>query len=198
MTKAELRQQFLTKRKALSATDIQHFSQLIAQSLVDFLEKENHLEKINIVHIFLPIQHQNEVNTWPIIHLVWQKFPTIQVVVSITDPVGNSLTHYRLDQYTPLVENKWGIPEPVNTGQIPIESDQIDLVLIPLLIFDRTGHRVGYGGGYYDRFLAQCRPDCLKIGLSLFEPIEQIENTEPTDIRLDACVTPTNRWLFSE
>ena len=198
MTKAELRQQFLARRKALSATDIHHRSQLIAQGFVNFLEKEITSRKIILLHTFLPIQRQNEVDTWLIIHLLWQKFPTIQVVISVTNPVINSLTHYHLDQYTPLIENKWGIPEPANTGQTPIRSDQIDLVLIPLLTFDRTGHRVGYGGGYYDRFLAGCRPDCLKIGLSLFEPIACIDKVEPTDIRLDMCVLPDRIYYFND
>ena len=196
MTKAGLRQHFLAKRKALSATDIQHRSALIAQSFLDFLAQQTRPEKINHLHTFLPIQRQNEVDTWPIIRLLWQQFPSIQVVVSVTDPIANSLTHYALDQHTPLIENKWGIPEPANTGQIPIESDQIDFVLVPLLIFDQTGHRVGHGGGYYDRFLAECRPNCLKNGVSLFEPVERIDDVESTDIRLDTCILPDRIYYF--
>lgn len=198
MTKAELRQQFLARRKALLVEDILQCSQSIAQVFVDFLEKEYRSEKTNLLHIFLPIKRQNEVDTWQTIELLWQKFPSIQVAVSVTDPVTNSLTHYPLDQHTPLIENKWGVPEPVNTRLSSIKSNQIDMVLVPLLTFDQTGHRVGYGGGYYDRFLAECRPDCLKVGLSLFQPINRIDDIEPTDVPLNYCLTPTNQWLFSE
>ncbi len=198
MTKAELRQQFLAQRRALSAAEIQYRSQLIAQAFFDFLDKTSHSEKPTSLHTFLPIQRQNEVDTWQIVHLLWQQFPAIQIVASVTDPVANLLIHYPLDQHTPLMENKWGIPEPANTGQTSIKSDQIDLVLIPLLTFDQTGHRVGYGGGYYDRFLAECRPDCLKIGVSLFEPIACIDKVEPTDIRLDMCVLPDRIYYFND
>ena len=196
MTKAELRQQFLARRKALSARDVVQRSQLITQVFVDFLAKKNQTKKINLLHTFLPIQRQKEVDTWPIIHSIWQKFPTTQVVVSVTNTIANSLTHYPLDRHTPLIENKWGIPEPVNTGLLPIESNQIDLVLVPLLTFDQTGHRVGYGGGYYDRFLTECRPYCLKVGLSLSDPVDLIDDVEPTDIKLDVCVLPDRVYCF--
>ncbi|MDB5241886.1 MAG: 5-formyltetrahydrofolate cyclo-ligase, partial [Spirosoma sp.] len=52
--------------------------------------------------------------------------------------------------------------------------------------------------GYYDRFLAQCRPDCQKIGLSLFNPIDLIIDAEPTDIRLNACITPEQTYRFTK
>jgi 5-formyltetrahydrofolate cyclo-ligase len=94
-----------------------------------------------------------------------------------------------------FVENHWKILEPVSNLQFPVS--QIDLVLIPLLCFDKKGYRVGYGKGYYDRFLADCRPDVLKIGLSIFEPIEQIKDVDAYDIRLDFCITPNKIWQFS-
>ncbi|MDH3493028.1 MAG: 5-formyltetrahydrofolate cyclo-ligase, partial [Acidobacteriota bacterium] len=73
----------------------------------------------------------------------------------------------------------------------------LDFVLVPLLCFDRRGHRVGYGGGYYDRFLAKVRPDCLKIGLSFFGPVDEIEDVHEGDIRLDYCVMPERIYDFS-
>jgi len=63
-------------------------------------------------------------------------------------------------------------------------------VLVPLLCFDRRGHRVGYGRGYYDRFLARCRHDCKKIGLSFFEPLAEIDDVHEGDVELNYCVTP--------
>jgi len=90
--------------------------------------------------------------------------------------------------------NRWGISEPF-TGEI-IDDKEIDLVLVPLLCFDEMGYRVGYGNGYYDKFLANCRKDCLKVGVSFFEPIGEIEDVREFDIRLDYCVTPEKVWRF--
>jgi len=192
MTKHDLRKQFLAERKALSAEETERRSQAIG----DIFVQRSGTPLYKYIHIFLPIARQNEVNTWLIIHRIWQELPQIQVAVSVTDPVNQTLTHYKLTPETPLIENRWGIPEPVGNEQLAINSEQIDLVLVPLLAFDRRGHRIGYGGGYYDRFLARCRPDCLKIGLSLFDPVEEIQDIEETDVSLNACITPERVFTF--
>ncbi|GAB3980555.1 5-formyltetrahydrofolate cyclo-ligase [Spirosoma terrae] len=193
MTKAELRRQFLSQRKALPKEAIEAKSQQICQL---FLGQE-WVKPQSTIHTFLPISRQNEVNTWPIVHRLWQEFPQVQVAVSVTDTEAYQLTHYVLTPDSILVENRWKILEPLAEGALPISTRTIDIVLVPLLAFDQTGHRVGYGAGFYDRFLADCRPDCLKIGVSLFEPIVQIDDTDETDIALDVCITPDKIWFFS-
>ncbi len=111
-------------------------------------------------------------------------------------PGSRKLESYAWNDKTEFVTNRFGIEEPNPATSQLVEIQTIDAVLVPLLTFDETGHRVGYGGGYYDRFLAQCRPDALKIGLSFFEPVEQIEDLNEWDVRLDICVTPDRiyRW----
>jgi len=94
-------------------------------------------------------------------------------------------------EFTP---SEWGIPEPM--GGVAVEPTKFDIILIPLLAFDKKGHRVGYGKGFYDRYLALCRPDCLKIGISLFEPVELIEDIESHDIPLDLAVCPSQLYDF--
>ena len=197
MKKAELRRQFLAERKLLSANEVEFSSQLIAEHFFDFLEQTGLADSSGIIHTFLPIQRQNEVDTWPIIHTLWARFGPLSVAVSVTDSISHTLSHYWLTPETTLTENHWGIPEPTTAGKQILASTEFKIVLVPLLAFDLRGHRVGYGGGFYDRFLAECRPDCLKIGLSLVEPIDRIEAIEPTDIPLDACITPTQIRLFS-
>lgn len=192
MKKAELRRQFLALRKSLSVQEVEARSQQIAQ----FFLAQKWMARIHTIHSFLPILRHNEVNTWPMIHQLWHDFPNVRIAVSVTDTQTNRLTHYPLTPDTPLAENRWGIPEPIAEGTVQIETSTIDLVLVPLLVFDQGGHRVGYGGGFYDRFLADCRPDCQKIGLSLFEPIDQIDDVEPTDVSLDACITPDHMFYF--
>lgn len=147
-----------------------------------------------IVHTYLPIRRQNEIDTWPLIHQLWREFPAVRTWLSVTEPVNHRLHHFELTAHTLLTETEWGIPVP--SGTYERVSAQPDLVLIPLLAFDRQGHRVGYGGGYYDRFLAQTEPGCLKIGLSLFEPVDRIIDVEETDIKLNACVTPDQVHWF--
>jgi 5-formyltetrahydrofolate cyclo-ligase len=87
-----------------------------------------------------------------------------------------------------------GIPEPVQGELIP--DEQIDLVFVPLLAFDKKGNRVGYGKGFYDRFLAQCRPNTQKMGLSFFCPIDEISDVDPWDVKLDSCICPDKIWTF--
>ena len=72
----------------------------------------------------------------------------------------------------------------------------LDVVFVPLLIFDLQGQRVGYGKGYYDRFLGQCKKEVIKIGLSFFEPVATIEDLNPYDIPLDYGVTPNGTFTF--
>ena len=106
------------------------------------------------------------------------------------------MIHFLLTDSTRLKKSKWNIPEPVDG--IEIAPNKLDVVFVPLLAFDGQGQRVGYGKGFYDRFLAQCRKDAIKIGLSLFEAEERISDFEESDIPLDFCVTPKKVYSFSE
>ncbi|GAB4001049.1 5-formyltetrahydrofolate cyclo-ligase [Spirosoma daeguense] len=191
MTKADLRKLFLAKRKALSPKDVAERSEQIAWHFFDFLKRNDFSDTSVLVHIFLPIERQNEVDTWLIIKSIWADFPRIQLAVSVTDTKTYQLNHYPLNRDTQLQKNRWGIPEPIAIEQMQsITSNQFDIILVPLLVFDKQSHRVGYGKGYYDRFLAECRPDCLTIGLSLFEPIDVIDDIQETDIPLGSFIVP--------
>lgn len=96
---------------------------------------------------------------------------------------------------TVLVKNKQQIPEPLY-GET-VDPKLIDAIIIPLLAFDQQGHRVGYGGGFYDRFLEKCRPDVLKIGVSLFPPVAKILDTHHQDVCLTHCITPEKIYDFT-
>jgi len=95
---------------------------------------------------------------------------------------------------TPTNQNSWKIPEPA--GSEIVAPEALDLVIVPLLCFDARGHRVGYGKGFYDRFLRKCRPDCIKAGLSFFPPIDSIDDVYDDDVPLNACITPTETFRF--
>lgn len=196
MTKAVLRKQFLAERKALTPGEVKRRSQRIAWHFVNYFENQQLADQPALVHTFLPIRRHNEVDTWPIINCLWAKFSHINISVSVTDLTTGRLTHYTLLPDTPLVDNVLGIPEPLPDQRQETDLRYIIAVLVPLLAFDRQGNRVGYGGGYYDRFLAENVPNSQRIGLSLFEPVDRIEDIEPTDVPLDVCITPERIWHF--
>lgn len=141
-------------------------------------------------HIFLSLESKKEVATAGLISALQKEGK--QVVVPKV--VGDSLEHMALQQDTQLAPNKWGIPEPVSG--VLVLPKHIDVVFIPLLAFDRHGNRVGYGKGFYDRFLSECGPDTLKIGLSFFAPCETITDVDPWDIPLDWAVEPNGIYQF--
>ena len=189
MTKAELRQIYLDKRKALSPAD--HAAQSVEISHRFFSEID--LKQIKNLHCFISLKHKGEVETSGIFRRIWTEFPdtgTFAPRVNADREIDSLPFH--ADSH--LTENKWKIPEP-SAGEA-VDPGILDMVIVPLLCFDKQGHRVGYGGGFYDRFLSRCRPDCQKIGLSFFPPVEKIDDVENTDIRLDLCLTPDLRLTF--
>jgi 5-formyltetrahydrofolate cyclo-ligase len=183
MNKKTLRKQYLQKRKSLSPQALEQASEAIKNQFFSYFSTN-----FAILHIFLPIIKHNEINTWLIIKPLFQQYPQIKIVIPKTNIQHNSLSHYFLTPDTKLMQNQWGIDEPINAQICP--ADGIDMVLIPLLCCDKQGNRVGYGKGFYDKFLAECRADVVKVGLSLFEPIKQIEDIQQHDIKLDFCITP--------
>jgi 5-formyltetrahydrofolate cyclo-ligase len=99
-----------------------------------------------------------------------------------------------VDDNSTFERNKYGILEPVNA--ITMFPEELDWVLMPLLCFDVVGHRVGYGKGYYDRFLKLCKADVIKIGFSYFDAIPVIEDSNLMDVKLDYCITPNRLYQF--
>lgn len=186
MTKAELRETYKKKRSELSEFEIEEKSIAIAnQSLM--LKIWHH----NYFHLFLTIRRQKEVNTDFLMHALQGKDK--QILVSQSNFLDFTLKHYLLTDSTPIKENKFGIPEPQEGIEVP--DDMIDVVFVPLLAFDLQGNRLGYGQGFYDRFLQNCREDVVKIGLSFFEPEEFIQS-DVHDIKLDFVVTPKQLYKF--
>lgn len=189
--KQQLRKQYISKRKAVSAVEMAIKSQQIA----DLFFANFDLSKVKNLHIFLPILKHNEINTWLIIKYLQQNFPFINIVIPKTISANSTLEHYLFDE-NKLTENLWGILEPSEENPIKILPEHIDLVIIPLLIFDIKGNRVGYGKGFYDRFLQACKPKTLKIGVCLEDAIKLIEDTNGFDIKMDFCITPNKIYEF--
>jgi 5-formyltetrahydrofolate cyclo-ligase len=184
MFKADLRKIYLAKQKKLSAFERKQKSEQIIERFFSGFD----LSKIDSLHCFLPIERTNEIDTKLIFQNVWREFPHIETLVPRIDFQTNEIENLKFTSETKLVKNAWQILEPSHDEMV--ETEKIDLVLVPLLCFDRKGFRVGYGKGFYDKFLKNCRADCLKIGLSYFEPVAEITDAQEFDVRLDFCITP--------
>lgn len=192
MTKAELRRLFLEKRKELSEEETGRFTKLIADQLLPLLIQKEPA----YLHVFLPMAGKNEVNTWHLIDRVQYEMPATKIVIPRVVTGTTTLEHYEYSSRTELITSSWRIPEPNPQWAVPVAEDQLDIVLVPLLSFDARGYRVGYGGGYYDRFLAQCKPDVVRMGLSFFEQGPLIDDSNEYDVKLDYVVTPTTLQIF--
>ncbi len=189
MTKAEARKLFLQKRKELG--DAQR--DVLNLHIYNHFFLDPSLSFIHTLHIFLSMERTHEPDTWQIIDRIRREMPHIRLVVPRINENG-VLDHLYFEGLHQLKAGGFGIMEPQQG--VPAEVRKLDLVLVPLLAADTHGNRVGYGKGHYDRFLVDCREDCKKVGISFFEPVDEISDAEAHDIRLDVLVTPNGRIEF--
>ena len=194
MTKPELRRAALARRLALTPSEVAQRSDQLCERLF----REFPVARWQWLHLFLPLAKRNEPDIWAIIRWVWGEEMPLRLAVPVVQPDGISLKHYELTPDTQLVQSRWGIDEPDPATALEVAPALFDAVLVPLLAVDKTGQRVGYGGGFYDRFLAQCRPGTAFIGLNVLDeaPTGRIADVLPTDIPLTACITPDGVWRF--
>lgn len=181
MTKAELRIQYREKRKQLSPDKLEQLSEEICGKAMSYFQLED-----KTISLFLPIERQFEINTY----LLWEKARSYgtKIAVPKANFETNEMTHILFESHDQLEISSYGIPEP-KKGKV-ISPSKFDFVFVPLITIDSEGHRVGYGKGFYDRFLKKCSPSCRFIGLHLFNSTETIDDVLPTDIKLDFCITP--------
>ena len=194
-TKAQLRRAALARRQALPAAEVAARSQQLGAQLFRHFP----VAEWRWLHLFLPLARRNEPDTGPIIRRIRAECPAVRLAAPVVQADGVSLRNYALNPETQLLENRWGIPEPTADPATEVPPAAFDAVLVPLLAVDATGQRVGYGGGFYDRFLAQCRPGTQLIGLNVLDEaplVERIADVLPTDVPLTACLTPGGVWRF--
>ena len=185
--KSDLRKRYKMLRSDLSSENLEKLSIAIANQVLKLPIWEH-----SFYHIFLSIEKHKEINTDYILNVLAGKDKNI--VISKSDFKTTTLINYLLTDNTVIKKNYWNIPEPVDG--IEINNEKIDVVFVPLLAFDKQGNRVGYGKGFYDNFLSNCKPKTLKIGLSFFEAENQIIDTFKGDVKLDYCVTPKQVYEF--
>ena len=190
MNKSRLRQLALARRKNVSEHVFGLLNESLQQEFMDFITS---FQLPHRIMSFQPIVERREVHM-SFIHETLESlghqlcFPRVEN--------EHDMVAYQVQSNDSLLTSAWGIQEPDPEICQKVNMADIDLVIIPLLAFDASGNRVGYGKGFYDRFLQDCQPDTLKIGVCLDEPVQRIDDVEAHDIPLDLCISPTGLHLF--
>ena len=182
MNKQELRKIYLEKRLQLNEEEYQQLNEAL---LLQFMQLN--FEGITAVHLFLPLLRTKEPDTGLWRKYLQKEYPKIKRVFPKADFKQKTLKNFVDDEQLIIAENKFGIPEPISGNEIYIDKNSI--VIVPLLAFDLAGNRVGYGGGFYDRFLAGCEAGTQFIGVSFFESIKEVSNANAFDVKLHGCIT---------
>lgn len=189
MTKKELRKIYKEKRNSISEIDKMKWDDLLLIQL-----QRIDLNYIETVLSYWPISDKKEPNTHLFTDYIVQMVPGIRIAYPICDFETYEMKAIQVDENTEFSKNDQGIEEPINGENI--DPAGIDLVFVPLLICDVAGNRIGYGKGFYDRFLYHCRKDVIKIGFSYFDPVDKIDDTSAFDVSLNYCITPGHIYEF--
>ena len=186
MKKSQIRKSITEQRSQISFAELQALS-------LKLLEQFKSLDLSNVInlHIFLPIAEKKEPDTFLFIDWLQENHPEINIIVPRADFETSLMTHHVYPGRSGLSKNLFNILEPSGDH---LHQGEVDLVLIPMLAFDLKGFRVGYGKGFYDRFLQGITT--LKVGLCLYPPIEAIEDITAHDVKLDLCLTPNEIFSF--
>lgn len=176
-----LRKRMRKIRRQMSADESRERSRLICERVEEFIYKK----KLKSIMVFVSMK--NEVNTRSLIDRLIDQNKI--VLAPVMDDVTKELLPYRLtDHENELIRNDYGIYEPHPKVCEPFPAEQIELVLVPGLAFDRDGYRIGYGGGYYDRFLKKC-PQGFWMGVAYENQLIGYIPHEEWDVPVDMIST---------
>lgn len=152
-------------------------------------EIENHFlieENVqNAAVIGMTISSFPEVDTKGIIHRLWEMGKT--VVVPKCTAKDRSMTFYKIENYDQLETVYMQLLEPNPLLTLAIEPGEIDLLVVPGIVYSKTGYRIGYGGGYYDRFLTKYTGRTLSLAFD-FQIVENVIR-DPFDLPVDTIIT---------
>jgi 5-formyltetrahydrofolate cyclo-ligase len=171
-----IRKNFLARRMSLAPELVATRSAAMCSLLRNWLPTRSYTG----IFVFQPFR--NEPDLTPLIGQPGAVF-YVPVVVS-----SSQMLFYAVDEETQYQAGKWGIPEPVVSAEsTPVRPDSSSLIIMPALAADRAGHRLGYGGGFYDRFLEQHQSTLM---VALFDDfiVEKIP-VETHDVRVNYLLT---------
>ncbi len=143
---------------------------------------------------YWPIEENNEPNTHLFTEFLRFRNPEIKIAYPVSDFKTRTITAIAVDIDTAFIKKELNIYEP-REGEL-VSPSELDLVIVPMLAFDREGYRIGYGKGFYDQYLASCREDCIKVGFCYFDAIDAINDCNEFDVPLNLCITPHTVYVF--
>ena len=188
MDKKELRKLYIQKRLELHVAEQLKMDDLM---LIQFQKLD--IDIPSLIMTYSPMAKFNEFDPQGVTDYCYFKRPSQALFYPVVRE-GGEMECVVVNDYTTFAVNKFGVSEPVDG--LPMFPEEIDLVIVPLLAFDANGYRVGYGKGYYDKFLKECREDVYKVGFSYFEPVDMINDIHAFDVKLDYCITPFETYTF--
>ena len=189
MLKSNARKLYKEKRMTLSETERIKLDDLLLIQLQTI-----QLPFITFLLSYWPIEQNHEPNTHLFTDYLEFQNPELIICYPKTNFQDQSIQSVQTDDDTRFRKNEYNLYEP--DDGVVVNAGGIDMIFVPLLSFDKNGCRVGYGKGFYDRYLMQCRSDCLKVGFSYFEPLDSIDDSNEFDVPLNLCVTPTTVYVF--
>ena len=189
MVKKEIRSTYIEKRNVLDPEDLKEMTEKIVNNF-----RTIPLQGAQILLSYYPLIERREFDVGICEQLLAFENKQLQVAWPKLMPDNVSMQAVAVNKNTVLEENRFKIPEPVSNDFI--EPQLIDVVFVPLLAFDNKGYRVGYGKGFYDRYLPKCADDVVKIGFSYFESIDAIDDVNEYDVPLNYCISPTRVYEF--
>ncbi len=189
MQKAAIRKLYIEKRIGITSQQKNKLDDLM---LIQFQQLD--IENPALIMTYAPFEKFNEFNPQLITDYCYFKNPNQTLVYPVVNEEDDTMISVVVDDDTVFKPNRFGIDEPEDG--LDMFPEEIDLILVPLLAFDKHGYRVGYGKGYYDKFFKECREDVVKVGFSYFDPIDSIDDINAFDVKLDYCITPDSIFTF--
>lgn len=179
--KEEMRNRMLEQRTSISQADYYGAS----AEIIGRLKEQQEYQSARTIHCYVSMNQRREVETQELIREMLRK--SMPVVVPVTNFADGTLHHFRLRSFDDLQENKWGVLEPEQGQQV--SPNELDLVIVPMVAADESCNRMGYGQGFYDRFLSQV--SAPKIGLIYEQNVVEALPTEEFDVPMDKIITNT-------
>lgn len=176
MLKKELRELYIKKRSDLTSEQFKRKSEELTRKIVERILALG----IKDVFIFLPINR--EFDCRPLAEVLWEE--DFKTYIPVSDFECKTMLFSEYTSKTILVEKKYGILEPKDCIEYsPVKA----IVVTPLLVADEKLNRVGYGGGFYDRFFNE-NDRLFKLGISFFPPLDRIDDVNKFDVKLDEVI----------
>jgi len=176
MHKAELRSLFSQKRDDLGINEKRELDKSINEKLIKLIDNSNYWN----VHVFLPMR--SEPNIYPFINYILDKRLTVACPKSLAK---GRMENYVLKSTKELSKGIYGTSYPANSV---VFNDKLDLIIVPGLAYCKSNDRLGYGGGYYDRFLINHK-DAFKVAPAYNFQIVDSLPCEGHDVKVDVIIT---------